>query len=212
MELRERPAGPGVLLPSAAPGGPPRFLIADVTGSVWLFDAERAGQPLRRWRPGGGRAGRSTHLAARRAGGRRAAGRSWPTPLRTGSSCASIPIATCRCGRSGRARKPRPRSWARRKQPPADGGLPPTSPVEWSSMRALTGKVETTLEIRLPGAVPAVAGGSAGLLLHPDRALGRFGRGDPSARGRGTGSDAAEFSRCGPETSTPRSDRPGRAR
>src|SRR5262249_40459487 len=35
-ELSERPAGPGLLLPAGA-GGSPRLLIADVTGSVWLY-------------------------------------------------------------------------------------------------------------------------------------------------------------------------------
>ena len=50
---RERPAGSGVLLPSLASEKQTRFLIADVTGSVWLFDAARSGQHLRRWRPGG---------------------------------------------------------------------------------------------------------------------------------------------------------------
>lgn len=52
-ELRERPAGPGLVLPGVA-GGPPRLLVADVTGSVWLYPADRGGQPLKRWRPGAG--------------------------------------------------------------------------------------------------------------------------------------------------------------
>jgi hypothetical protein len=53
-ELRETVAGPGVVVPPAEPGGPARFVVADVSGSVWLFAADRAGQPLRRWRPGAG--------------------------------------------------------------------------------------------------------------------------------------------------------------
>jgi hypothetical protein len=53
-ELGERPAGPGIVLPPATPGDSPRLLVADVTGSVWLFAADRPGQHVRRWRPGGG--------------------------------------------------------------------------------------------------------------------------------------------------------------
>lgn len=53
-ELRERPAGPGTLLPLAAPGEPGRVMLADVTGSVWLYPADRGGAPIRRWSPGAG--------------------------------------------------------------------------------------------------------------------------------------------------------------
>jgi hypothetical protein len=53
-ELHERPAGPGVLLPPAGAGEPPRLLIADTTGSVWLYATDRAADPIRRWRPGTG--------------------------------------------------------------------------------------------------------------------------------------------------------------
>jgi hypothetical protein len=53
-ELRERPAGPGVVLPAANAAEPPRLLIADVSGTVWLFPADRGGQRIRQWRPGGG--------------------------------------------------------------------------------------------------------------------------------------------------------------
>lgn len=52
-ELRERPAGPGVVLPPAGAGDQPRLLIADVTGSVWLYPTG-GGPQLRRWRPGTG--------------------------------------------------------------------------------------------------------------------------------------------------------------
>ena len=48
-------AGPGAsLLPSEEAGGPPRLIVADVTGGVWLFAADRSGPPLRRWQTGGG--------------------------------------------------------------------------------------------------------------------------------------------------------------
>jgi hypothetical protein len=53
-DLRERPAGQGLLLTAANSKEPPRLLIADVTGSVWLYPLDRSGQPLRRWRPGTG--------------------------------------------------------------------------------------------------------------------------------------------------------------
>src|SRR5205823_2285082 len=41
-----------LLLPGSetAPGG---LLVADATGGVWLFAADRGGEPLRRWRPDG---------------------------------------------------------------------------------------------------------------------------------------------------------------
>jgi len=53
-ELGERPAGAGIILPPAAKGEASRLLIADVTGSVWLFATDRMGQSVRRWRPGNG--------------------------------------------------------------------------------------------------------------------------------------------------------------
>ena len=53
-ELNERPVGPGGVLPPAAPGDAPRLLLADATGSVWLYATDRPTQSVRRWRPGGG--------------------------------------------------------------------------------------------------------------------------------------------------------------
>jgi hypothetical protein len=53
-ELFERPAGPAIALPPAPSGGPVRFLVADMTGSVWLFAADRSGKHLKRWKPGTG--------------------------------------------------------------------------------------------------------------------------------------------------------------
>ncbi len=52
-ELRDAVAGPGVVVPPAEPGGPPRLIVADVSGSVWMFAADKAGQHLRRWKAGG---------------------------------------------------------------------------------------------------------------------------------------------------------------
>ncbi|MCI0700716.1 MAG: PQQ-binding-like beta-propeller repeat protein, partial [Planctomycetia bacterium] len=53
-ELREPVAGQGIVLPPAEPGGPRRLLVADTSGSVWLFAADRVGPHIRRWKPGGG--------------------------------------------------------------------------------------------------------------------------------------------------------------
>jgi outer membrane protein assembly factor BamB len=51
-DLRDMGAGPGVVVPSADPGGTPRLIIADASGSVWLFAADKGGLPLRRWHAG----------------------------------------------------------------------------------------------------------------------------------------------------------------
>ena len=51
-ELREAVAGPGVLVPPAEPGGPPRLVVADTSGGVWMLAADRGGPHLRRWRGG----------------------------------------------------------------------------------------------------------------------------------------------------------------
>lgn len=61
-ELRDRVAAPPLYLPAAG-GRPARLLVAEATGGVWLFAADRGGDPLRRWLPGrtvslpGGRVG-----------------------------------------------------------------------------------------------------------------------------------------------------------
>lgn len=52
-ELREAVAGPGIVLPPAEPGGAPRFVVADVSGSVWLYVADKTGLHQRRWKAGG---------------------------------------------------------------------------------------------------------------------------------------------------------------
>ncbi len=51
-ELNQNTVGPGVVLPPVDVGSPPRWLVADSSGTVWLFAADRAAGPLRRWRPG----------------------------------------------------------------------------------------------------------------------------------------------------------------
>lgn len=52
--LPSEAAGPCVALPPAAAGDPPRFAVADVSGSVWTYAADRAGNSLKRWRGGEG--------------------------------------------------------------------------------------------------------------------------------------------------------------
>ncbi len=51
--LHQAAAGPGVVLPPGAAGSPARLIVADTGGVVRLFAADRAGSPLRYWRPGG---------------------------------------------------------------------------------------------------------------------------------------------------------------
>ncbi len=51
-ELREAVAGPGIVVPPAEPGGSPRLVVADVSGSVWLFAADKTGLHQRRWKAG----------------------------------------------------------------------------------------------------------------------------------------------------------------
>jgi outer membrane protein assembly factor BamB len=52
-EVRERIALPPLLLPPTPGGAPARLLVADATGSVWLYPADRGGAPTRRWKPDG---------------------------------------------------------------------------------------------------------------------------------------------------------------
>ena len=90
------PPGPAVRLAADArrrPAAVPARCRCD--GSVWLFAADRAGQPLRRWRPGGGQFPRASRL--RRSSCRPDAARtdcSWRTRSRIGRSSASIRNAT----------------------------------------------------------------------------------------------------------------------
>lgn len=52
-ELEQNVAGPGIVLPPVEANSPPRLIVADTSGSVRLFAADRAGPHLRRWRPDG---------------------------------------------------------------------------------------------------------------------------------------------------------------
>jgi hypothetical protein len=53
-EVRERIAVAPLLLPTADGGGFARLLVADITGSVWMYDLAKSGPPVRRWRAGVG--------------------------------------------------------------------------------------------------------------------------------------------------------------
>ncbi len=62
-ELRDRVAAAPLYLPGGG-GRPARLLAAEATGGVWLFPAERGGDPVRRWLPG-----RTVSLPGGRVGG-----------------------------------------------------------------------------------------------------------------------------------------------
>jgi outer membrane protein assembly factor BamB len=51
-DLRDVVTAPGVVVPPAEPGGPPRLIVAEASGTVWLFAADKAGPALRHWKPG----------------------------------------------------------------------------------------------------------------------------------------------------------------
>jgi len=185
-ELREPPAGAGLVLPPTASGNPTRFLVAGITGSVWMFHVDRAGQPLRRWQTGVGvPAGLPTS----------------PLILRTGSSSRSnvvytvdnkflvcldpdqdLPLWAARIGDDSSTfivGSPQSASQGRWLATGLTGSV--------TVIEAATGRVESTLEIRLPGAIPAVAAvplgeraivatlsdGAAVVIPLPDRATGK---------------------------------------
>jgi hypothetical protein len=159
-ELRERPAGPGVALPPAG-AGPPRLLIADETGSVWLYDAQRGGQPLKRWKPGGGMpVGRPSSALV----------------VQNGPEGRTVVVYTVEnkylvCLDPGSDHPP----WAVRTSDDADvtliGAPQSAGDGRWMAtdlagrvtlLDGESGKVVATLGIGLPGAVPAAAGGPLG--------------------------------------------------
>jgi hypothetical protein len=158
-ELRERPAGPGVVLPAS--GGPPRFLIADVTGSVWLFATDRSGKELRRWKPGGGMpVGRPSSPLAVRA-----------DP--DGRTLVALTVANRHivCLDPDRDLP----LWAVTTGEDADaivvGAPQPAAGGRWLATGLAgrvtvydgpTGRAEATLEIGLPGTVPAASAGPLG--------------------------------------------------
>ena len=101
-ELRERPAGPGGALAGDGGRQPARFLIADVPGVCGCSRPTAPASPS----AGGGRAvGCRSVNRLRRSSLQTDAERSTAcgrTRSRTGSSCVSIPNASCLCGRAGR--------------------------------------------------------------------------------------------------------------
>ena len=159
-DLRERSAGPGVTLPPSASGGSPRFLVADITGSIWMFAADRSGPYLRH----GSRAeayqlvSRGSPLVLQAdAGGRQLVAYTVANRLLV---CLD-PDRDQPLWATRRPRTPRHRS----------SGAQATGDGRWIAtdlqgrvmlFDGVSGKVAATLEIRLPGAVPAVASGLLG--------------------------------------------------
>ncbi len=157
-ELREAVAGPGIVLPATEPGGSPRLLIADTSGSVWLFAADKAGQALRRWRSG---------VASTIPAGKPGSGFTMQTidPARMG-------VAYVVDGKAAVAISPEREDalWAARTGDDVSGtlvGLPqPTGDNRWVLtdlagrvvlLDGTTGEVLATQAAGLPGAVPATA-------------------------------------------------------
>ena len=161
-ELREAVTGPGVLIPAAEAGAAPRLVVADASGGVWLFAADRTGAPLRRWRPGGGSvipAGRPSSGFAVQA-----------------AEPGRVVVAYVVDGRAAAAVNPDREDplWAARTGEDAAGaivGAPqPAGDNRWVVtdlagrvvvLDGTTGAVLATQAVGLPGAVPAAASGVA---------------------------------------------------
>ena len=160
-DLRERSAGPGVTLPPSASGGSPRFLVADITGSIWMFAADRSGPYLRRWKPGGGiPVGQpsSPLVLQADAGGRQLVAYTVANRLLV---CLDPdrdqPLWATRPAEDAEA------SFVGAPQATGDGRWIATDlQGRVTLFDGVSGKVAATLEIRLPGAVPAVASGLLG--------------------------------------------------
>jgi hypothetical protein len=159
-ELRGPVAGPGVALPPGEPDGPPRLLVADASGSVWLFRADRAGPPLRRWQPGGAiPEGRPSSPFAVQ-----------------GTDPTKLSVAYVVDGRSAAALSPDREEalWSARTGDDANsrivGAPQPAGDNRWVVtdlagrvvvLDGASGEVLARRTVGLPGAVPAVAGGVA---------------------------------------------------
>jgi outer membrane protein assembly factor BamB len=165
-DIRERVAIPPLYLPKSGAGAPPRLLVADVTGSVWLYPADKVGPP-KRWQPGGlmpagrpvGRFALQTDPAGRQLVAFAVEGKD----AAEGYTVVGLEPATDAI------------LWAVK---PADGagGMPvgPPQPADggrWlvtslsgrvMAVDAATGKVAASGSVGLPGAVPAAAGVAAG--------------------------------------------------
>ncbi len=160
-EMRERPAGPGLLLSAGGPMNAARLLIADVTGSVWLYPGDRGGQHLRRWRPGSGLpAGKPTS----------------PFVLHSGED-GKVVVAYTVENRYLVSLNPEQELplWSTRSGESAEGVLvgPPQAlgNTHWlvtelsggvTLFDQATGKASATLGIGLPGAVPATSASALG--------------------------------------------------
>jgi len=140
-------------------------MIVDATGSVWLFDANRAEKYLRRWRTGVGvPAGQPTSPLVVQSdpnGGTLVAYTSANRFLVCLDPDREAPVWVVSAGEDAGA----PLVGA--PQAVAGGGWLVTDLSGRVTLYSAVGKPQTTLEVRLPGAVPAVAGrllGSASVL------------------------------------------------
>ncbi|HTK75221.1 MAG TPA: hypothetical protein VL371_08185, partial [Gemmataceae bacterium] len=160
-DLRERAAGPGVVLPPSAAGGAARFLVADVTGSVWMFATDRSGPHLRRWKPGVGLpVGQPSSPLVLQAG---AGGRHLVAYTVANRLLVCLdpdrdqPLWATRPAEDAEA------LFVGAPQAMGDGRWIATDLLGRVTLfEGVSGKVSAALGIRLPGAVPAVASGRLG--------------------------------------------------
>ncbi|HEX4613943.1 MAG TPA: PQQ-binding-like beta-propeller repeat protein, partial [Urbifossiella sp.] len=163
-ELRDRVASAPLYLPAAG-GRPARLLAAEATGGIWLFPADRGGDPLRRWLPG-----RTVSLPGGRVG---------PFGLSTAAGRTAVCYAV-----EGKADERTAARWLVGLDPdrddaawvaevaePAVGAPVPLPDGRWlvtdragkvTARAADTGQPTGEAEVGVPGAVPAAAGVPAG--------------------------------------------------
>ena len=171
-ELRERPAGPAAILPPTQADGQLRMLIADASGSIWLFAVDHGGKPLKRWAPGNGLpVGEPTSPLAVQSD---AAGRLFCvyTVEKKYLVCLDpdrdLPLWALRVGEESDATlvgSPQPadlRSWMvteiRNESTRPAGGTKTNIPGALTLFDVESGKPVATLLIEIPGSVPAAAG------------------------------------------------------
>ncbi len=162
-DVRDAVAWPGTVVPAADPGAAPRLLVADASGSVWLFPADKGGPALRRWQPGG-----TSPLPP---------GKPSSGPSAQATEAGAHIVAYTVDGRSAVAIDPDKKDalWAVRTGDDATGtlvGAPqPAGDNRWVItdltgrvlvLDGTTGDVLARQAVGLPGAVPAAATGVAG--------------------------------------------------
>ncbi|MDB5306965.1 MAG: hypothetical protein JWO38_1167 [Gemmataceae bacterium] len=157
-EVRERIAGPPLVLPAAG-GRPAQFLVADVTGSVWLYGQERAETAVRRWVPG-----RTVSLPGGKASSGFAvqtdpAGRQLVVYVVDGKQVVCLDVDSNELRWVTPAGDDVGRSIVGLPHPMGDGRWLVTDlSGRVSVLDAETGRPTLTREVGLPGAVPAAAG------------------------------------------------------